>query len=634
MKKNKFLCILITAVFFMASCDLLDRPNPNDLVDSPGFWRNEASLRLFAQEFYPQFFVGFNSGWAVDFTPVRGLTFEDGLVQAGAPAHFPAMAPASVGGAAWNTGWNGPVWAGPTWNFYWIRKANMMIDRLERYARGELLDEVVNHWEAKARFFKALHYSRLVSVFGDVPWFENYFLITNREEMFRPRDSRNVVMDNVYDEFRFALANLRARGGNTQELNRDVAAAFISRWMLFEGSWQWFHNQDAERAVKFLNFAVEASEFLMNSGRYNITTEIRALFSQFTPTPANPEVIMWRTYNNPGLMHHIASYNNLQNESQTATANLDLIKSFITTDGDVWQNVAGADNFALANLIATRDPRFEATFAPVIPSNPLRAPSGLYTVRFISRNAINLAMAGQITTANHPQYTGATNTNAFPIVRLGEVLLNWIEARAILAEAGGDAVEQEHIDRSINVLRNRPVHPEAALRGVTQTAPMLLASLPNDPERTRIEGVTGQDISPLMWEIRRERRMELFQEVPRMLDLRRWNTIEKMNTELNPNIVLGAWVDIQAQQPDLLTEAAAGNSSIQVRRLDGTTVIYDGTNAAQMIGFRVVNLSPASAGIQIPRPAFDDRVYLAPLGTTQIDLYREAGFYLSQNPGW
>jgi hypothetical protein len=64
-----------------------------------------------------------------------------------------------------------------------------------------------------------------------------------------------------------------------------------------------------------------------------------------------------------------------------------------------------------------------------------------------------------------------------------------------------------------------------------------------------------------------------------------------------------------------------------VQKTDGTIVTYDGTNAAEMVGYYV----PVSISNRDP---FTDRVYLAPLGETQINEYAEKGFTLTQTPGW
>lgn len=60
---------------------------------------------------------------------------------------------------------------------------------------------------------------------------------------------------------------------------------------------------------------------------------------------------------------------------------------------------------------------------------------------------------------------------------------------------------------------------------------------------------------------------------------------------------------------------------------DGTIVTYNGNNAADMVGYYVVQNFAN-------RVSFTDRVYLAPLGRNEIQAYKERGFTLTQNPGW
>ena len=67
-------------------------------------------------------------------------------------------------------------YAGPTWDFAWVRKANIFFDRLDNMAKPNITDEAYNHWTAVARFFRGYEYSRLVSVFGDVPYFDKEVL--------------------------------------------------------------------------------------------------------------------------------------------------------------------------------------------------------------------------------------------------------------------------------------------------------------------------------------------------------------------------------------------------------------------------------------------------------------------------
>src|SRR5690606_25382745 len=169
----------------------------------------ETDIRLYGNGFYTQYFVGYNSAWGVDYTPVRGYTFSDDLTTRNVQSHFENSEPASRGDnreiAPWLT-----QYAGPTWNFAWVRKAIMFIDRLQNFAQANLDPEVFGHWMAVARFFRGFEYSRLVHVFGDVPYYDHVLADDAWDELYKDRDDRGVVMDGVYDDFKFVMEIGRA----------------------------------------------------------------------------------------------------------------------------------------------------------------------------------------------------------------------------------------------------------------------------------------------------------------------------------------------------------------------------------------------------------------------------------------
>jgi len=607
--KFKYAILVITLMAVSCKKDVLDRPPLDTLVDDY-YWRNETDVRLFANGFYPNYFVGYNSAWGVDYTPVRGYTFSDDLTKEGVQNHFENSVPGSRVANTEGAGWLSQ-YAGPTWNFAWARKSNLFINRLENVAQANLETEAFNHWLAVARFFRGFEYSRLVHVFGDVPYFDHEVNDDNLDDMYKDRDDRGVVMDAVYDDFKFVLENMRLNDGK-QVLNRYIAAAFISRFMLFEGTFQHYHGLDETRAKKYLELAVQAAELVMNSGQYSFASDFKSLFSSES-LDGNKEVLLWRTYDAAlGVTHHIGSYNN-GTESLGVDGNLVLIKSFICHDGQAWQNssVADADNFSLKNLIKTRDPRFEASFMDV--PNESSA-SLLYSYKFASRDAITYI--GK----SYPSIWGSnTNTSDAPVIRLAEVVLNWIEAKAVLAQyMGGTAISQNDLDKSINAIRDRPLDAAAEAKGVQKTAHLMLSALPNDPAR-------DADVPALIWEIRRERRMEFFSEHTRLLDLKRWKKIQYMNFDSNPDYYLGPWVDFPSDAPNLLKES--NENVMKVKKQDGTIVTYDGTNGAQMVGFYMIQNASN-------RNAFTDRVYTAPIGESQIVQYQDKGYTLTQTDGW
>lgn len=617
---KKLIYILLGTSLAWSSCsDFLDRPELNKVDDSEAtFWRNDNDLRLYANDFYPNYFVGYNVGYATDYAPLVGYNFSDDLTSENLQASLLGAIPTGDDGA--NTETPAMLRAehpGPKWNFYWVRKANLMLERLGNEAQGNLSEEEMDHWTAVGRFFRGYEYARLVSNFGDVPYFDHTIPVDDFEEQYKDRDERGTVMDKVYEDFQYALDKMREDDGDGY-LDRYVAAALISNLMLFEGSWQHYHDLDEKRAKQYLEMARDAAQYVMDSGRWSFTSDFKSLFAS-DDLSGNNEVIFRRTYDDALTIRHcVASYAN-GTELQPSSANLDLIKSFICTDGKVWDasSVDDASNFRLQKLVTTRDPRFEATFMDTV--NAPGVGTRVYVHKFSGRDA--LSYIGQ---AYPPKWGGATNITDAPVIRLAEVVLNWIEAKQILAENYGEAaVTQDDLDKSINAIRSRPLDVEATAKGVQQTAPLQLGSLPNDPNR-------DSDVSPLMWEIRRERRMEFVFEYARIQDIRRWKKLSYLNFEKD-DYKLGSWVvgvkDFgDKQNPGKIL--AAFKNRLKVMKKDGAVVTYDGTNDAEMEGFYVVY------GFANRIRVNESKAYLSPVSEGTINAYKAAGFSLTQTEGW
>ncbi|MGJ1321777.1 RagB/SusD family nutrient uptake outer membrane protein [Sphingobacterium faecium] len=619
MKLNKHIIAVLLSAAGLVSCnkDLLDRSETTKVIDAE-FWRNQSDIRLYANDFYTNFFVGYNSGFGVAFAPLRGYNWSDDFTSEGTQASFESTVPTTRGPLTNTTLPTTDMltqYSGPSWNFYWVRKANVMLNRIENKAKPNLSPEEYNHWTAVAKFFRAFEYSRLVGVFGDVPYFDAEVDPLDFDTMYKARTPRTEVMDKVYDDFKFVLENMRVDDGKGY-VGRYTAAALISNWMLFEGTWEHYHNVDKTRAKKFLELAVEASQYVMNSGKYSFGSDFKSLFASEDLT-GNPEVIFFRAYNDAvKVTHAIGSYSN-GTEGQDKASNLNLLKSFICNDGQVWQNstTAKAGDFSLKALASSRDPRFEATFMDTVNT---ASKTLAYVHKFASRDALNY-----IGKTYPAKWASNTNTNDAPVVRLAEVVLNWIEAKQVLAENyGGAAVGQNDLDKSINAIRNRPLDADATRKGVKKTAPLLLSAIPNDPTR-------DGDVSPLMWEIRRERRMEFVYEGSRLNDIRRWKKLDYMNFN-KPEYAAGPWINALKDLP----KNNAGNNladsyknRLKVMKADGTIVTFNGTNASDLVGYYVVaNFAN--------RVDFKERSYMSPVGLNQVQQYVDRGYTLTQTVGW
>ena len=134
-----------------------------------------------------------------------------------------------------------------------------------------------------------------------------------------------------------------------------------------------------------------------------------------------------------------------------------------------------------------------------------------------------------------------------------------------------------------------------------------------------------KDVDPLIWEIRRERRMELVFEHSRIHDLKRWMKLNYMDNILYPETKLGLWVNLKTEVPSYLNPNKDGTfPKRQVVKEDMKTIItYDGKNGDAMVGFYL----PLNAS---NRDGFTDRSYCAPVGKAQIDQYAEKGYKLTQ----
>ncbi|AWW31475.1 RagB/SusD family nutrient uptake outer membrane protein [Echinicola strongylocentroti] len=561
---------LLAAIVTLVSCeDFLEKPPLDELTDET-YWSSENNVRSFSWGFYTAYFSGYGSGYAWgDFFSGQSLNDDFGPTS---PSQFRQNIPTGA--------------TSSYWTFAWVRKANIFLERIQTVPMDE---EAINHWSGVARFFRAMEYHDLVKQFGDVPWYDHELDETNEEDLYRPRDPREFVMDRVLEDLQFAADNVRQVDGDPGlSVNRDVVLAFMSRIMLFEGTWQKYHEGNTEKAQSYLEAAKWAANEIISAGNYSLD-DYREVFTSLNLS-GNPEVILYRHYE-PGLVTHaLNSYNN--KEPQTGVSK-DAVESYLASDGlpinisPLYQGDKG-----IGNVMANRDGRVYGTLV----TDELRlngilsnySTTGYATLKFLNEEI-----------KDDPEGSSNLNYTDSPVMRYGEVLMNYAEAVVELATVGGPAMTQADLDMSINVLRDRPGvgMPHLTLVG---NEPGVNGVAYDDPER-------DPDVPSLIWEIRRERRIELMMEGFRLDDLKRWEKLEYSDTEANEDINRGAWID-KADYPDL-------QSSVTLT--DGETgYIIPATAAASQRRFE------------------DPKVYLDPVPLDQITLYDEHGVTLEQNPGW
>ena len=577
--------LLATAVSFSSCDDFLTRDPQDTVTDVPSFWNNEENLRTSFLDYYTYFFPGYRSTWqrADNFAETNVADWTDDNAQEEATL-FTKVAPTTDA---------------DNWNFEKIRNMNLLLSRIQS---SSLNDEAKNHWSGVARLFRAMEYAKLVQKFGDVPYYDAVVGSTDNEQLYRARDPRTTVMDKVNEDLAFACTNIRVNDGTKGlTVNRAVAQGFASRIMLFEGTWQKYNANNTAKAAEYLKAAKDYAAALMQTNAYSIAPSYKSLTTS-EDLAGNPEIIMYRSYVENVVMHSLMSFQNTEMEKSSPSRSF--VDAFLTKNG-LPIHQAGNTEYKgkeYAKEILNRDPRLadnidEESGLRLNGVAAVYAASGYYANRYVNKDLIN-----------KPGGMSNTNTTDAPVMKLNEVMLNYIEAAAELADLGQYTLTQADFDKTINAIRDRQSTkmPHVTLAG---NALKVNGVEINDPDR-------DATVKPILWEIRRERRVELAYEGVRFNDLRRWGKLEYADMVKNKKLNMGAWIN-KADYPEN-AEALA-----KITLCDENGNIVTGNEGYIMPITEVAKMRVMA-----------DKDYLYPIPVDQITMYETHGFKLTQNPGW
>lgn len=402
------------------------------------------------------------------------------------------------------------------WNWSKLRDINFF---LENFGRAEIGQAELNHYEGIARFHRARFYMEKVKRFSDVPWYDRV-LSPDDEELYKPRDSREFVVNKIFEDYAFAAEHVRP-SSVTGAVDRWVVKTFMARHALYEGTFRKYHSElnTETPSREFLEIARDQAKDVMDNGGFEIYStgdpdnDYGTLFNS-PNLVGNPEIIL--------LNRSIEGEKNSNwvpgafgNYEQSPTK--DLLQTYLMSDGSYYTDQTGWEENTFVEEFANRDPRLSQTFAYPgwIIDNPGTYAAGTPGEPYIQQLNPNFTGYHLIKWfINNPESVYQSNID-IPVLRYAEVLLTYAEARAELGE-----LTQADLDLTVNRLRDR-----AGIPHMTMSPPV------DQVQQDRYPDVT----SPELLEIRRERRVELTHESRRFDDLMRYGAghlLERLPTGL------------------------------------------------------------------------------------------------------
>ena len=476
MKKNIILYSFIALLSGTAGCsDMLDE-YPLDAISPETYYNNADELRSATNQFYGMF-PGAASGYteSADVVCIFNLPAEVQGIR---------TVPTSGGG----------------WNWEYLRAVTFYLSHSVRCDDVDARE----HFDGIARFFRAYFYFEKVKRFGEVPWFDRELSSTD-PELFRPRDSRDFIMDKILDDLTYAINNISDKK-DLYNVTHWTALALKSRICLFEGTFRKYHGIPGYE--KFLNECATASKLFIDNAPYAIyqtgAQPYRDLFSSMNAI--EEEVILARDYDRSQNVMHEANANTLSPTYGRPGMNKKIVNSYLMTNGDRFTDQPGYETMQYYDEMQNRDPRLTQT---VVGPGYMRINSDAVSSPNFGASTTGYQITKWVTDASGDGYLGSSND--YILFRAAEVYLNYAEAKAELG-----TLTQEDLKISIKKIRDRVGMPNIDMDAANANPDPYLCAL-----ESGYQNVTGPNKGVIL-EIRRERTIELLLEGFRYYDIIRW----------------------------------------------------------------------------------------------------------------
>ncbi|CAH0132080.1 MULTISPECIES: RagB/SusD family nutrient uptake outer membrane protein [unclassified Pedobacter] len=592
MMKKQYIWILL-ACLGLAACKKLDQ-QPESTATKKAVFGTENGLKLYTNSFY-----------GMDFLP-KNSTSQDAMSDYLAVKSVPDFI--RQGGFAAN---NSSGW---TWRD--LRNINYFIENCNDPA---VSPTVRNNYLGIARYFRAYFYMEKVKRFGDVPWI-NKPLDIDDPALNAGRNKRELVMDSVLADINFACANILATNDPSRTtITKWVAYAYKSRICLFEGTYRKYHTELSLGATanKWLEDAASAADEIIKKGGYSLNTaggagaSYRQVFT--SNTPLINEVLQAAVADvNLGVLNEANWWWTSGTYGAKASFTRTFINTFLKLDGTPYTNDPAYSTMLFKDEVKNRDLRLKQTirsgdYKRISSGQQVPAPP-VFSYTFTGYQPIKYTLDDTYFDA------GALNTNAIPLFRYAEVLLNYAEAKAEL----GTLTDAEWA-LTIGALRSRAGITGGLNIKPTFADPYLIANY--------FPGITDATLL----EIRRERGIELSLEGLRYADLLRWKRGPLMEQEWNGFYVPALNTPMDLNEDGILdvafyqgtrpTPGVAGVTYVDVSATIGSAansqLLKNGSNG-ELTWMKEISRK------------WNERNYYYPIPLS--DLQRNPN--LKQNPGW
>ena len=577
MKRYSYLLsLLLTAASFQSCSDMLDQ-FPKEAVSPETFFTTENELKLYTNSLLFVF-------------PATSLYTEgaDNIVKQSLEDEVTGIRDAStVGGWDWGN----------------LRKINFFLDNSHKCPDAKIRAK----YDAVARFFRAYFYFDMVKRFGDVPWYSRTFTETDHEQLYKKRDSRQLVMDSMLVDINFAIEHL-VTDKKMNEVTKWTALALKSRFCLFEGTFRKYRGMDGWE--KFLDESIAAGEALIASKKYTIFTgngknvAYRDLFASLDGESS--EVITARGYSAELQVFHNCNYYTLTSSYGQPGLDKQLINTYLMADGSRFTDKPGYEKMFFYDEMQDRDPRLYQTVRGPgykrIDGSGTEVPQFGYTVT-------GYQPIKYVCSATYDMYN--KNENDLIIYRYAEVLLNLAEAKA-----ERNTLTQNDLDRTIKPIRDRVGMPGMDMNAANSNPDPYIAN--------QYPLVSGANKGVIL-EIRRERRIEMVMENLRYYDVMRWKAGKQFERPFQ---------GIYFPGPGFYDFDGDGKMDICVYEKGKKPADLQGVGQTLEINSNII-LDHGTYGNIVVNPNInkhwnEDRDYLYPIPITEVILNPDLG----QNPGW